>query len=90
MASSKSLASSGSIVNVVVVLKSKRREISLGVISRGIFLAFSSRDPLKVEENPPSISIEFISVSCSLESPKMLVIFPTGFLFSAPQLVIVT
>ena len=85
MASSKSLASKGSIVNVSTSLKSFRLAISSCVISGEIPTASCSTSVGNESGNPYSAKIAFISVLFSPCLPNTSLITPTGFFAPAGQ-----
>ena len=86
-ASSKSLAVSGSIVNVNTSRMSSLLSISFLGISSRILLASDSTSSSKLYGKPYSCSIECISTSLLPTSPKTSIILPFGFLAVSPQLV---
>ena len=80
IASSKSLASSGSMVNVVIFRKSFLAEISSFEISSFIFFACFSMAFENLNGNPNSAMMECISASWFPAGPSISMISPTGFL----------
>ena len=82
-ASSKSLASLGSMVQVYTSLKSSRSAMSASVISAGILLAASSTFFGYLYGSPYCASMAFISTLLSPCSPSTSTTSPTRFLCSA-------
>ncbi|EJX02535.1 hypothetical protein EVA_09359 [gut metagenome] len=89
-ASSKSLASLGSIVNVVMPLKSSRPFISSADISSGIFSAAFSTDSGYLYGRSNSASMACISASFCPAVPSMSMTSPSGFLASSGHSMILT
>ncbi len=77
-ASSKSLASAGSMVNVVTLVKSRRFFISDWVISSGICSAAASMASSKWYGRPYSASMACISALLSPAAPKRCTTRPLG------------
>ena len=78
-ASSKSLASVGSIVNVGIPRKSRRLLYSSSAILSLIALAVSSTSCEKLYGNSNSARIACISVSCKPGKPRTSITSPIGF-----------
>jgi len=89
-ASSKSLASFGSIVKVVTLRKSSRLAISSGVISAGILSAAVSTAFGYTYGKPNSARMACISVVLSPALPNMSITCPMGFFALSGHSVIFT
>ena len=85
MASSKSFASTGSMVNVNIFLQSFLLETSSSPMKSGNLPASSITSSGKEIGNPASVKISFIAASLGLSFSRMLTTSPTGFLSSFSQ-----